>query len=131
MGSQHAEEGRRIQVSHATSTFTEGTADNGRASNASHCEWSADGHYILTATLSPRLRVDNGVKIWWCGGQLLHIHNQDELYQATFQPALLSNTPSFPSVMPSAPEPNPSVALYRPKGETSTGGESAPESSLA
>lgn len=96
------------------------------ASNASHCEWSPDGRYILTATLSPRLRVDNSVKIWWCGGQLLHIQLQDELYSASFQPGLLANTPSFPSVLPTAPEPNPSVALHRPKGETSDGGECLP-----
>ncbi|KAJ5118583.1 hypothetical protein N7526_010220 [Penicillium atrosanguineum] len=34
------------------------------ASNASVCSWSPDGQYILTATTSPRLRVDNGVRIW-------------------------------------------------------------------
>jgi translation initiation factor 2A len=93
-----------------------------RASNSSHCEWSACGRYILTATLSPRLRVDNGVKIWWCGGQLLHVHPQDELYSASFKPILLENTPSFPGVVPGAPEPNESVALYGPKGEASGSG---------
>ena len=41
------------------------------ASNTSHCEWSADGKFILTATLSPRLRVDNGIKIWYLLGQLV------------------------------------------------------------
>jgi translation initiation factor 2A len=75
----------------------------------------------MTATLSPRLRVDNGVKIWWCAGQLLHIHLQEELYSATFQPSLLKNTPSFPSVLPAAPEPNASVALNRGKGESNSG----------
>lgn len=77
----------------------------------------------MTATLSPRLRVDNGVKIWWCGGQLLHIHLQEELYSATFKPSLINNTPSFPSVLPSAPEPNASVALHRGKGESNNGRE--------
>jgi translation initiation factor 2A len=77
----------------------------------------------MTATLSPRLRVDNGVKIWWCAGQLLHIHLQEELYSATFQPSLLKNTPSFPSVLPAAPEPNASVALNRGKGESNSGRE--------
>jgi translation initiation factor 2A len=95
-----------------------------RAPNSSHCEWSPDGRYIMTATLSPRLRVDNGVKIWWCGGQLLHIHLQDELYSAAFQPSLVQNTPAFPSVLPAAPEPNASVALHRPKGDTSNGRKS-------
>ena len=27
--------------------------------NTSWCEWSPDGRFLLTATLSPRLRVDN------------------------------------------------------------------------
>ena len=33
------------------------------APNTSHFEWSEDGRFILTATLSPRLRVDNGIKV--------------------------------------------------------------------
>lgn len=78
----------------------------------------------MTATLSPRLRVDNGVKIWWCGGQLLHIHPQEMLYQASFKPNLISQTPSFPAVVPKAPEANASVAQFRPKGEETNGGES-------
>src|SRR5713101_672876 len=53
------------------------------ASNTSHCEWSADGKFILTATLSPRLRVDNGIKIWYLLGQLLHVQECEELYQAS------------------------------------------------
>ena len=32
------------------------------APNTSHCEWSPDGRYLLCATLSPRLRVDNGLR---------------------------------------------------------------------
>lgn len=93
------------------------------ASNSSTCEWSPCGRYILTATLSPRLRVDNGVKVWWCGGQLLHIHPVDSLYQASWRPELLENLKPFPAVIPAAPQPNESVALYRPKGEESNGGE--------
>ena len=51
------------------------------APNTSWCEWSADGKFLLTATLSPRLRVDNGIKIWHCTGALMHLHNVEELYQ--------------------------------------------------
>lgn len=51
------------------------------APNTSWCEWSGDGKTLLTATLSPRLRVDNGIKIWHCTGRLLHVHAVDELYQ--------------------------------------------------
>nr|XP_019002979.1 translation initiation factor 2A [Kwoniella mangroviensis CBS 8507]OCF66440.1 translation initiation factor 2A [Kwoniella mangroviensis CBS 8507] len=83
-----------------------------KASNSSHCEFSPCGQYILTATLSPRLRVDNGVKIWWCGGQLLHIQPVEELYQASFSPRLVKDIQPFPPVVPKAPEPNESVAKY-------------------
>ena len=74
--------------------------------------------------------MDNGVKIWWCGGQLLHIHPQDDLYSVSFQPAKLSAIESFPAIVPTAPEPNESVALYRPKGETANGGKSEPTINL-
>jgi translation initiation factor 2A len=52
-----------------------------QAPNSTTCEWSPDGRYILTGTLSPRLRVDNGVKVWWCTGKLLHVQMVEELYQ--------------------------------------------------
>ena len=35
-------------------------------------EWSPDSKYFLTAILFPRLRVDNGYRIWSCNGNLLH-----------------------------------------------------------
>lgn len=39
--------------------------------NASHCAvgygWSPCGRYFMTATLAPRMNVDNGVKVCWCG----------------------------------------------------------------
>jgi translation initiation factor 2A len=56
----------------------------------------------------------------------LHIQPQDELYQASFQPGKPSATVPFPAVIPAAPEPNPSVALYRPKGEVANGGDAKP-----
>jgi len=54
-----------------------------QAPNSTTCEWSPDGRYILTGTLSPRLRVDNGVKVWWCTGKLLHVQMIEELYQVS------------------------------------------------
>jgi len=93
------------------------------ASNASHCEWSADGKFILTATLSPRLRVDNGIKIWYLLGQLVHAQECEELYQASWRPALPDAVPPFPSVIPPAPAPSaqataasPKPSLTRPSG---------------
>jgi translation initiation factor 2A len=104
------------------------------ASNTSHCEWSTDGKFILTATLSPRLRVDNGIKIWYLLGQLVHVQECEELYQASWRPALPDAVPPFPSVIPPAPAPSarataasakPSVTrpsgAYRPPGARGQG----------
>lgn len=51
------------------------------ARNTSHCEWSPDGRYLLCATLSPRLRVDNGLKVFHFSGTLMHVESMEELYQ--------------------------------------------------
>lgn len=56
------------------------------ASNASVCAWSPDGQYILTATTSPRLRVDNGVRIWHVSGSLVYNEEMTELYDVTWRP---------------------------------------------
>lgn len=79
------------------------------APNTSHFEWSHDGLTILTATLSPRLRVDNGIKLWWCDGKLLHIQMLDELYQANFRPTLRNAIPAFPNDIPPPPAQSSSV----------------------
>ncbi|KZP12880.1 translation initiation factor eIF-2A [Athelia psychrophila] len=80
------------------------------APNTSHCEWSPDGRFILTATLSPRLRVDNGIKIWHCAGALMHVQAVEELYQASWRPAPIDAVAPFPAALPAAPAPSPSVA---------------------
>ena len=53
------------------------------AGNTTHFEWSPDGRLILTAILSPRLRVDNCVRLWHCTGSLLEVRLVDELYQVS------------------------------------------------
>jgi translation initiation factor 2A len=79
------------------------------ASNSSVFQWSPDGQFILTATVSPRLRVDNGVRIWHCTGNLVHVEMINELYQASWRPLLpevaLEKYP-FPSTIPPAPAPS-------------------------
>lgn len=79
------------------------------APNTSQCEWSPDGRFLLTATLSPRLRVDNGIKIWHCSGPLVHVRMVEELYQASWRPTPVENVPPFPNQIPPAPEPSESV----------------------
>ncbi|SPO01371.1 related to eukaryotic translation initiation factor 3 subunit 9 [Cephalotrichum gorgonifer] len=54
--------------------------------NPSICEWSPDSRYIMTATLSPRLRVDNGVKLWHVTGPLMYNQEFNELYSALWRP---------------------------------------------
>lgn len=79
------------------------------AQNASFCQWSPDGRFILTATLSPRLRVDNGIKVWHCTGGLMHVESIDELYQASWRPIPVDQVPHFGQTIPPAPAPHPSV----------------------
>ncbi|KAG9016368.1 hypothetical protein FRB90_003118 [Tulasnella sp. 427] len=90
------------------------------APNTSWCEWSPDGRSLLTATLSPRLRVDNGIKIWHCTGTLVHVHMVDELYQASWRPAPIETATPFGNTLPAAPKPSASVETYQAGKPTPT-----------
>lgn len=79
------------------------------ASNASVCSWSPDGQYILTATTSPRLRVDNGVRIWHVGGGLMYNEDMTELYEVTWRP---QNTTQHGDPLTKLPVPHPSATAY-------------------
>jgi len=85
------------------------------ASNASVCEWSPDGKHILTATLSPRLRVDNGVRIWHVGGGLMYNEDLQELYHVTWRPQ-----PSHPLENPLHPMPTPHASALAYLGTVKT-----------
>lgn len=81
------------------------------ASNASVCEWSPDGHYILTATTSPRLRVDNGIRLWHVSGGLMYNEDMHELYDVCWRPqSSIQNPPSDP--LKNLPTPHPSAPAY-------------------
>ena len=90
------------------------------APNTSICEWSPCGRFLMTATLSPRLRVDNGIKVWYASGTLQYVHMQEELYQVGWRPSpALADAPwSFP--IPAPPAPHPSV-LSAPGGVIASG----------
>lgn len=103
------------------------------ASNASACEWSPDGKHILTATTSPRLRVDNGIRIWHICGTLMYNEEMTELYDITWRPQSIENHPlgdpmhSIPAPHPSALEklatvktPSKPTGAYRPPGARGT-----------
>lgn len=99
------------------------------ASNASVCEWSPDGLHILTATTSPRLRVDNGVKIWHLKGKLMYTEEMQELYHVKWRPQAAEEYPlrgswdlepsphtSALSYLGSVKTPQKSAGAYRPPG---------------
>jgi translation initiation factor 2A len=104
------------------------------ASNASVCQWSPDGKHILTATTSPRLRVDNGVRIWHAAGQLVYNEDMNELYQVSWRPQdaskyPLSSNPLTPTPMPhisattylgTKKTPSKPAGAYRPPGARGT-----------
>ncbi|KAI5284659.1 hypothetical protein KEM54_001164 [Ascosphaera aggregata] len=82
------------------------------ASNASVCEWSPDGKHILTATTSPRLRVDNGVRIWHASGKLMYNEDMNELYGVTWRPQSTLQHPLDATPLARIPEPHPSATTY-------------------
>lgn len=88
------------------------------ASNSSVLEWSPDGQFLLTGTLSPRLRVDNGVRIWHCTGKLVHVDMVDEMYSAAWRPQRFTEPPAFPKTLPPAPAPSTAAAAVLAKQQT-------------
>ncbi|ETN41390.1 uncharacterized protein HMPREF1541_03325 [Cyphellophora europaea CBS 101466] len=82
------------------------------ASNASVCEWSPDGRHILTATTSPRLRVDNGVRIWYAGGPLMYNEDFSELYHVCWRPQPTSAHPMPSNALSTVPTPHISATQY-------------------
>lgn len=101
--------------------------------NPSVCQWSPDSRYIMTATTSPRLRVDNGVKLWHIGGAIMYHEDMVELYNVSWKPCLPENLPRADPLHP-VPTPHDSglkylgtvktpskpVGAYRPPGARGT-----------
>lgn len=87
------------------------------ASNASVCEWSPDGKHILTATTSPRLRVDNGIRIWHVSGSLIYNEDMTELYHVTWRPESIDQHP-LGNPVHQIPAPHASAQAYLAKAKT-------------
>ncbi|MCJ1311412.1 hypothetical protein MMC25_005083 [Agyrium rufum] len=87
------------------------------ASNASVCQWSPDGKYILTATTSPRLRVDNGIRIWHAGGGIMYNEDMQELYHVNWRP---QSATSHPLENPLHPVPTPHASALSYLGTVKT-----------
>ncbi|KAK6509382.1 hypothetical protein TWF481_004131 [Arthrobotrys musiformis] len=83
------------------------------ASNATVCRWSPDGKHILTATTSPRLRVDNGVKVWYAtSGDLMYTEEMTELYDVRWRPQDASRFP-IGATLPPPPAPHSSAIGHK------------------
>ncbi|KAI9323826.1 eukaryotic translation initiation factor eIF2A-domain-containing protein [Dichotomocladium elegans] len=74
------------------------------APNATHCEWSPCSRFLMTATLTPRLRVDNGFKMWHHTGCLVYEEAVEELYQVDWRPESAS---VYPTMRAASPPPKP------------------------
>ncbi|KAJ1979537.1 hypothetical protein H4R34_002795, partial [Dimargaris verticillata] len=70
------------------------------ANNSTSCSWSPTGRSLMTATLSPRLRVDNGIKVWHHSGTLLYHQLIHELYQVCWRPMPVSKFPDRAGLSP-------------------------------
>ncbi|KAI8297248.1 Eukaryotic translation initiation factor 2A [Colletotrichum sp. SAR11_240] len=79
--------------------------------NPSVCTWSPDSRYIMTATTSPRLRVDNGVKLWHVSGALMYNEDMVELYNVLWRPQALDKVAGGDPMNP-IPAPHASAATY-------------------
>jgi len=93
------------------------------APDTTHLQWCPDGQHFMTSTTAPRLRVDNGAKVWHYSGSLIHEYRitqkTDELWETTWQTLPLSSFEEFvvsskkvQGIVPSQPQV--SKELYRP-----------------
>lgn len=83
---------------------------------------------LVTATLTPRLRVDNGFRVWNWNGNLLGSVSYTELYSLVWRPdpslvaldlvteVLPAVTENFCGEKLSTEQPMPKVAAYKPPG---------------
>jgi len=82
-------------------------------------QWAPDSRHVVTAVVSPRLRVDNGFKVWLYDGTLVHQEKFDELYEISWKnvpPSTFPDRPPSPRVYaaskPDAPTAVPQPAKY-------------------
>lgn len=67
---------------------------------AAVCEWAPDSRHFIAAVVSPRIRVDNGYKIFKYDGTLVFETAVNELYQVAWRPRPASAYPDRPLTPP-------------------------------
>lgn len=97
-----------------------------KSNSAVSCIWAPDARRILTGVLNPRLRVDNGYKIFKYTGELLNSvdFSKTELYEVIWRPGQYTDKPSTP-VKKSEKKEEEVKQAFRPKGATGGGGSFA------
>ncbi|CAG9467121.1 unnamed protein product [Pedinophyceae sp. YPF-701] len=73
-----------------------------RAPNSTDVMWAPDGRHLLTITVSPRLRVDNGFRVWSYKGEMLHHEAFAEMLDASWKPVPAGTIPERPFTPPQA-----------------------------
>jgi len=68
----------------------------GTAEYSSHIEWAPDSRHLVTGILFPRMRVDNGFKVWSYDGKMLYQETVEEIYQINWRPAAPNTFPNRP-----------------------------------
>jgi len=106
-----------IQKKKIATTRSHGTVD---------IDWSPDGEHFFLATTSPRLRVDNRVKVYRYDGNLLFTVEFDELTHVSWRPVPVKNfkrdhnnrSPSPEKFVFGETTPQKKTSVYRPPGST-------------
>lgn len=92
-------------------------------------EWAPDSRHLVSATLSPRLRVDNNFKVWFFDGSLVTDMKFDgsELYEVKFSPFYVqtslpatTSTPSTSSATPPTSTPTKTTTEVAPAPKPGT-----------
>eukprot|EP01132_Coremiostelium_polycephalum_P002757 gene2757-3430_t len=87
---------------------------------ATYCEWAADSLHFLTAVLSPRIRVDNGIKLIKYDSTVIYKESIPELYQAQWRPQSSNGFPEEKIIIPhpsSVKETSPQPQKYTPPSQ--------------
>eukprot|EP00026_Physarum_polycephalum_P002263 Phypoly_transcript_02269.p1 GENE.Phypoly_transcript_02269~~Phypoly_transcript_02269.p1 ORF type:complete len:634 (+),score=118.93 Phypoly_transcript_02269:977-2878(+) len=69
---------------------------------AAVCEWAPDSRHFIAAVVSPRIRVDNGYKIFRYDGLMVYEAAVNELYHVAWRPRPVASYPDRPLSPPKA-----------------------------